>query len=143
MDEKEARHKLLKYCDREIDSSGWWIFGKKKLIIEYTRLLEPWQKTANIPLPDQISFANFDLNAGGIDLGSSKFNWDEIAATAFKIEMLDGHADNKPIELRHLLVCTHEGEIFDYSLGITDYYKGQLGHFIETYKRGYTGKLPG
>ena len=82
------------------------------------------------------------MNSNGIDLGSSKFGWNEIAATAFKIEVISsGYDDEKSyIELRHLLFCTHDGEIFDLPLGTTDHFKGLLGHFIESYKLTYANK---
>jgi hypothetical protein len=142
MNEEEAKYKLLKYCDREIDNSGWWLFGKKKLTIEYTALLETWRKNANLPLPDNITFPGFSINSAGIDLGSSRFSWDEIAATAFKIEIIADNSAERYLELRHLLFCSHNGEIFDRQLGTTDHFKGLLGHFIESYKQEYATRHP-
>jgi hypothetical protein len=52
MTEDEAIKKLIQFRDEKIKQSGWWVFNRKQISFARTKLLKPYEKDANLPLPE-------------------------------------------------------------------------------------------
>ena len=134
MTHNEARQKLIDHCDEEIRKSGFWIFNRKELHFDTCRILEPYEKEANLPLPEKLTVRGIHIDRTGIDYGDGKpLAWDKIAAAGIKSEPL--YQEHQLTEyIRHLLLCLHTGEIIVIAIGNIDHLKGLFGHFIASYK---------
>ena len=136
MTKDEARKALLNYCDKEIDNSGFWIFGKKKLDFESTKLMKQWEKTANIKLPEKLQFQGCVIDKNGIHIGKITHDWSDIIVTGIKTEIRPNYLveTGQDIRIPYLLVYLKNGTILDLPLGDIGEYYGLIGHYIEQYK---------
>lgn len=143
MTETDAINKLIEYCNDQIKNSGFWIYNKKKLLFDRTVLFEPWERVANLKLPDQLCFSKDDnyfvIDSNGIKI-EQNYKWSNIAATAIKTALRQDD-DAYPRNDKYLLVCLNNGLILEKELGNIDKYHGQVGHFIEQYKLEFKKNL--
>jgi hypothetical protein len=138
MTKDECIAKLRQHCK---DQEGG-LFNKRNIAFERTRLFEPHERTANLPLPDKIEIRNINLDPNGIKVGPILYSWSAICATGLKAETFP---DNTPFEGSNyydnfLLLCLNDGKIIEIELGSIKQFYGQLGHFIEQYKSGHLTK---
>lgn len=139
MTEKEAILKLIRYRNRKIKESGWWIFNKRKIAIKKTKLLQPYERDVNLPLPESLVIEKALFDKTGITTNSEFYPWKEILVTAILTEFISYydhkvHNDQlKPDET--LLIYLTNNTIIEVHLGDTRHLFDQLGHFIEQYKQ--------
>lgn len=142
MTETEAIKKMKQVCSEEIKKTGFLIFFKSDIRFDQTRLLEPWEKTANLWLPEEIRFdeEGVVIDSNGVIGGIHNIKWNEIIATGIKTKIIprEGH----DLRLHSLLVATVNAEIIELKIGKIDQYHGLLGHFIEEYKLEYKKNNP-
>lgn len=137
----EGKDRLVEFVQKKVDRSGFFIFFKRDITLTLTRILEPYEKTANLPLPQKIQLVDIELDQHGILYHREEFiDWNEVCATGIMSE----YVRNKSWEPensynRHLLVILHSGDIIPFEIGDIAHFKGLLGHFVELYK---TGKQP-
>lgn len=138
---QQAIELLFQFVEDERKNSGSWIFSKKNLELTITRYLEPYEKSANYPLPKSIIFTRIQLDKLGITNNNTGFltEWSAIAATGIKTERID--LDDIPRYDRYLLVCLKDGKIRQYELGNIDHFRGLLGHNIELYKLEHNANI--
>ena len=136
---EEARQKIIAYCDNEIKNSGFLGFDKNKLELEFTRILEPYMKEANLPLPDSLSFTNdlneIVINSAGVKTSQILYAWLDIYMTAIKIHDISKHEQKREYN-SYLIMCLTNGNIIELELGNLEKYCGLVGHFIEQFKLG-------
>lgn len=96
--------------------------------------MEPYEKEANLPFRDELSFPHFIMNKKGLDFGDVLFKRNEIFGVAIKEETIYNSSSETRRYIRDLVFCTEDGKIHEYTLGDTSYLKNLLGHFIELYK---------
>ena len=135
MTDEEAKPLIKNYVNNISRKSGWWIFNKRKFYLDFTNILEPWQKDANLALPKKLAFPHFTISSKGLDFGDFTYKWNEVFGTAIKEEMIGTNSDEQPvIFIRHLIFCLEDGMVIEYDLGDTSHLKNLTGHFIEEYK---------
>jgi hypothetical protein len=139
MTEDEAIKKLIQFRDEKIKQSGWWVFNRKQISFARTKLLKPYEKDANLPLPESLLIGKAILDKKGITIDKKLYLWKEILATGITTEYIHYydhkiHENNyKPDE--YLLIYLFVGNIIEVHLGDTRHLYGQLGHFIEQFKQ--------
>lgn len=138
----DCLNKLVQFCDKEVKDSGWWIFNKRKITFQKTRILESYEKTANLKLPDKLEIRSTLIDFNGIKVGPTLYCWEDICATGLKIETVDNkrHDDQFDYE-NYLLFCLKDGKVIQIELGEIDKFYGLLGHFIEQYKNEHESKM--
>jgi hypothetical protein len=132
---------LVNIVDLEIKNSGWWIFNKRNLELGITKILEPYEKSANLPLPEKLYVYNMTIDKYGISCHEDLIEWSEICATGIKTETISDGNSETYIYKKHLLICLHNRSVLQYYLGDISSLKGLLGHFIEQYKFEYLNKV--
>jgi hypothetical protein len=130
----EGKQLLINRVEYEIGKSGWWIFNKRNIELSITRILKPYEKTANLPLPDKLNVQSLIIDKQGVWCQGDMILWTEICATGIKTETIYDRTAEMNIYLNHLLVCLNNGTLMQFSLGDISHLKGLLGHFIELYK---------
>lgn len=136
MTEEAGKDRLVQFVQRKIQKSGWFIFFKRDLKLTLTRILEPYEKSANLPLPEKLYLGEIELDKHGILYRREDLlDWKEVCATGILIE----HIPKKWMEYEgqykeYLLVILHSGDIISFFIGDTAHLKGLLGHFVELYK---------
>jgi hypothetical protein len=139
MTENEAIDKLIHFRDEKIKQSGWWIFNRKKIGFARTKLLKPYEKDANLPLPASLLFGNAKLDRIGVTIEKKQYFWNEILATGITTEYISYYDhkiyDNNYKPDEYLLIYLVVGNIIEVHLGDTRNLYGQLGNFIEQYKQ--------
>lgn len=123
---------LFTRVQNEIDRSGWWIFDKKRIKLVINRILEPYEKSANFPLPESIVIDDIRIDAHGITFGRTSLTWAEICASGIKTYEIPAGEDY--IVQKSLLLCLHNGKIHELYIEDFNRFKGLLGHHIEEYK---------
>jgi hypothetical protein len=138
---QQAIEHLFQFVEDERKNSDSWMSSKKKLELVITRYLEPYEKSANYPLPPRIIFPRMQLDKSGITNNNTGFltEWSAIAATGMKAERID--IDEAPSYDHYLTVCLTDGKIRQYELGNIDHFRGLLGHYIEQYKLEYNANI--
>lgn len=138
MPEKEAIESMIKHCEEEVKESGFLIFNRRLIKFQKTRLMESWEKIANIKLPEKISDDNESIviNRKGIVAWTYELEWNEIVATGIKTETIPRHR-NTPIIIKHILIGLKNGKILEIKIGNIEKYHDQFGHLIEEYKLEY------
>lgn len=130
----EGQNRLVQFVEKKIRDSGLWGFFQRKIDISLTRILEPWEKSANLPLPGEIRLSYLLIDQNGITCNGEDFiPWKEICATAIQTEQLSKNYSGENYR-KHLLIVLHSGKIISFELGDIAHLKGLLGHFIELYK---------
>jgi hypothetical protein len=138
MTKEEGKIKLFKIVEEEIKNSGWLIFNKRNIELAITRILEPYEKKANLPLPEKLKVCGITIDKQGITFEKGLTEWKEICATGIKTEITyDGNSEENIYE-KHLMIIFQSGKAIQYPLlcDITNLH-GLLGHFIELYKCEY------
>lgn len=141
MTKKEGIKLLFNRVDNEIQKSGWWIFNKRNIELVITRILEPYEKKANLPLPEKLSIYDMTIDKQGILHHKELRKWSEICVTGIKTEKEYDGRHEVYIYTRHLLICMNNGDVFQYTLGDISKFKGLLGHFIEQYKIDFLNQI--
>lgn len=132
---EEGQQRLIQAVEKKINDSGLWGFFQRKIDISLTRILEPYEKSANLPLPEEICSSSLLIDQNGITYNGEDFlDWKEICATAIQTEQLYKNYTDEFYPRRHLLLILHSGKIVSFELGDISPLKGLLGHFIELYK---------
>jgi hypothetical protein len=141
MNDAAAIEKMIQICKDEIKESNFIPFLRIKLQFAETRILEPWEKKANLTRPEKISddYKGVTINSEGIVGSGHDFKWNEIIATGIKTEDIPEN-DDSIFYRRHLLIALKNGKIIQIEIGNIDNYHGLFGHFIEEYKLAYLKK---
>ena len=131
---EEGKNRMFELIEAEIKSRTRWFFGGPTIELSITRILEPYEKTANFPLPETISIDDMLFDKNGITMHTELLSWKDICASGIRTEeIFDGNADEMKY-IKKLVLILHSGEIFQYNLVDISKFKGLLGHFIEQYK---------
>jgi hypothetical protein len=131
---EEGQYRLIQFVEKEIAQSGLWIFFKRDIEVSLTRILDPFEKTSNLPLPEKIRISVLEFDKRGINCNEEDFlEWEKICATAIKSERLRHNYSGEAYR-KHLLLILHSGQIIQFLLGDISHLKGLLGHYIELYK---------
>ena len=134
---QEGKDILFNRIDTQIQKSGWWIFNKKDITLSITRILEPYEKVANFPLPAFVRLDEVRIDIRGIASYGDRIAWSEISASGITKETV--HRGDQLFYRRNLLLCLHTGDIVTFPIADFDRFKGLLGHFIEQYKLAAAG----
>ncbi len=136
MTEKEGKDRLVYYIYKRTRNSGWFIFSKRRYELTFTRILEPHEKSANLPLPNKLHLQEIDIDETGILYRKEEFlNWEAICVTGTMSEYIpNGWMERGGEYKQYLLVILHSGDIIPFMLGDISHLKGLLGHFVEWYK---------
>jgi hypothetical protein len=130
---EEGRKRLFEHVENEVKESGFWIFNKKEIELTITRILQPYERTANFPLPDKIEENDFIIDIAGITSNKTCYTWDTICASGIKTETI--HKDeNLTLYINHLVCILHSEKILEFPIEKLEKYKWNLGHYIELYK---------
>lgn len=133
---EEMYRKMEDQCLQEIRESGWWIFNKKKILFEPTKMADEMNIQTPGQLPDKVCLSkNCDevaIRSDGIMLYSRLYSWDEILATGIKTEVI-------PMELMDnyktsILVGLKSGSILELENRDSSWQGHQIGHLIELFK---------
>lgn len=138
MTEKECLNNILTFCNNELKKMGWWIFNDHTITLEKTRLLEAYEKDANLALPSVLNFNDGLIDHSGVTLNNVLYKWTDMCCTVVKDDRrpTKGNETGKFISDKYLVFCLHNGNIFQIKLENTDQYRNLLLHFIEQYKLG-------
>lgn len=131
---EEGIKALYSYCEAETKSNRWEIFRRKIITFEANRILQAWEKEANLPLPDHIASEFVRIDKHGIIKGYDKYEWVDVCASGLKKELLPIEDDEALKYDYYLLICLHTHDIIELYLGAIDQYYGLLGHYIEQYR---------
>lgn len=143
MDKREGEKLLFEKINNQIKESGWWIFNKRNIELTITRILEPYEKKANLPLPEKLQIDYLYINKDGIGNHTNLIKWSEICATGISKEFNEErNGEDNFLEsngedyfyISKLHVCLNNKRILEFELGDISQLKGLLGHFIELYK---------
>jgi hypothetical protein len=129
----EGRKQLFDFVEDEIKRSGFWIFNKRKIDLTITRILQPYERTANFPLPEKISEPEFVLDKNGITSENLFIRWSEVCASGVLNEDLNNDGDVR-IFKNSFVVILYSEEIMVFEIKDLPKYKGNLGHYVELYK---------
>lgn len=142
MTREEGVKRLLKYCDVQMRKTGWFIFKNPNLKYKTTRLLEDYEKTANLPLPEKLKIGSVKIDSKGVGSGDSyEFEWKDICVTGIMTRIIPSKSDYPSEDHEYyLLLCLMNGEIIEFFLQDIDHLHGLLGHFVEQYKLQYAGE---
>jgi hypothetical protein len=91
---QEGRKRLFEHVENEVKKSGFWIFNKRVIELTITRILQPYERTANFPLPDKIEETDFIIDKNSIILGKEKVYFSQINP---KTIYLSSQTSNPPI----------------------------------------------
>ncbi len=130
---KEGVEILYDKVDFQRRKNSWWIFNKRNIDLSITRILEPYEKKANFPLPEKIRLNDICIDKNGIKYKDDQIDWSEICVTGISTEK-SKNSYEKFNYLEKLLICFHDGQTLEFDLGDTSKYRNLLGHFIELYK---------
>lgn len=135
MTQEEGQNRLVHFVEEKIRRSGWFIFFKSDLKLSLTRILEPYEKSANLPLPEKLNLFEVEIDKHGILYNREEFlDWKDVCASGIMSEYIPRSTEALGHYKEYLLVISHSGDIIPFSLGDISHLKGLLGHFIELYK---------
>lgn len=125
---------LDRWVENEISKYRSWWERRRRIVVHLTRILEPYEKSANHPLPERIEQNSFTIDKTGIQTLLSKIDWSEVCVCGIAVEDLGfDQFENKRLDY-FLLIVLHSKEVKRFTLHDFDKYKGLLGHFIELYR---------
>jgi hypothetical protein len=125
---------LDQWADNEINrSQGLWQ-KRRHIVVHLTRILEPYEKSANYPLPEYIEQRTFKMNQTGIQTLNGKIDWSDVCVCGIAVEELGINRFEEPEFNYRLLVVLHTMVIKQFTVYHFEQYKGLLGHFIELYR---------
>lgn len=134
MTEEEGKDRLIQFVENKVKNSGWLIFFKRDLQISFPRILEPYEKSANLSLPEKLILAEIEIDPHGILYRRQELiEWKAICATGILSERISKNGTEDDFK-RHLLVILHSGDIVPFYIGNISRFKGLFGHFVELYK---------
>ncbi len=134
---EEGQNRLVHFVEEKIRRSGWFIFFKSDIKLSLTRILEPYEKSANLPLPEKLNLFEVEIDKHGILYNREEFlDWKDVCASGIMSEYISNGWMERGggYYKKYLLVILHSGDIIPFSLGDISRLKGLLGHFIELYK---------
>jgi hypothetical protein len=140
MTPEEAKAKLVAYYkNKESKDPDWYRFISSVDLttkISITELLEPWQKNANLSLPENIDLGNnVVIDVNGVKSYMGSIAWKDIFMTA--VAEQSTYSNDDVIKSEHFFVaCLGDGRIFEAPVTNMNEYSNLLGHFIEQYKLG-------
>lgn len=130
---EEGKKRLFEHIENEVKESGCWIFNKREIELTITRILQPYERTANFPLPDKIEENDFIIDKAGITTNKTCYTWYTICASGIKTEEIKKYR-NDSVYINHLVCILHSEKILEFPIEKLEKYKGNLGHYIELYK---------
>jgi hypothetical protein len=139
MTKEQIVDKLLTYCDKEISSfnKSTLFLYRKSIRFAQTKIMESWEKDANLPLPDKICFpketCSFKIDKKGIHISRKLITWSEVQLTALTVHHVDG-GRRENYTLNYFMAYTNKGDIINQEIGDIKEYSNLCGHFIELYK---------
>lgn len=138
MTEKECFEKIVKFCNKELKKTGWFIFNDHNVTLEKTRLLNDYEKEANLPLPLTLKFETACIDSSGIQLNGNFYKWADICTTVIKNDTVPTNfgEEGRFRTDKYLVLCLYTGEVLQLKLDRADNFRNLLGHFIEQYKSG-------
>lgn len=132
---EQGRNRLLQYCHGTIDAKRWIELKAPNQRFKSTRLLEDYEKTINLPLPEKLIMASVTIDKTGVSVGNFFYGWKDICASAIKIQIIPNDSEHAPPEQDHyLLLCLADGQVKEFFLTDAKRLHGLTGHFIEQYK---------
>ena len=130
----EGKTRLFEHVENEVKKSGFWIFNKREIELTITRILQPYERTANFPLPDKIEETDFIIDKEGITSNEICYKWETICATGIKAEVINKNTKYS-FKRNHLIIILQSEKILEFQIEKLEKYKGNLGHYIELYKQ--------
>src|SRR4051812_8425491 len=82
--EKDCLDNIVKFCNKELRKTGWFIFNDHNVSLEKIRLLNDYEKDANFPLPAELSFESSRIDYHGIKHNTTQYKWSEISCLVIK-----------------------------------------------------------
>jgi hypothetical protein len=143
MTEEEGKDRLVYFVEKKIRDSSWFIFSGRDLKITLTRILEPYEKSANLPLPEKLTLGEIELDKSGILYRREDLlDWKDVCASGIMSEYIsNGWPERGGYHKEYLLVILHSGDIIPFYIGDISHLKGLLGHFIELYKQENNSRI--
>lgn len=65
---EQGRNRLLQYCHGTIDAKGWIELKDPNQRFKSTRLLEDYEKTIHLPLPEKLIMASVTIDKTGVSV---------------------------------------------------------------------------
>lgn len=136
---EEAKELLMNHCDRQIKSSVKFfsLFSEPiKITLSFTRIMEPWEKDANLALPPKLFIHGGFIDKTGVCHYGELTTWNEFVLTAIaEHNILKGASEEYDYEC-HFMGCLKDGEIINEEILDWEKYSNLLRHFVELYKEG-------
>lgn len=96
MSENEILERLLSDCDQQTlkHNTGTLSFVRKNIVLDPTRILETWEKDANLPLPEKICFSRgcctLQIDRSGVKLNGVLTSWSKIKMNTLAVHHING-----------------------------------------------------
>jgi hypothetical protein len=135
MNLEQGKARLKAYYSRK-ENHSWWarlFHNNKDITIEISRVLQSWEKAANLSLPEKIEFPELTINRNGVARKGQAIEWQKFATTAIVTYRIQVNEAEFKYE-NYFAGCLTNGEILEFKLGDISQYSNLLGHFIELYK---------
>jgi hypothetical protein len=138
----DAKKIIQKYCDDVYERKGLGLFvhgQDRKIELYITKILQPWEKDANLSLPAKITLAeghNSVLNKEGLHYSSQVIPWNEMVLTVIAEHFVGrGRDENFRKEGDYFMCCLRDGRVIEKEIAKGFNYSNLLGHFVELYKQ--------
>lgn len=138
MEENECLDNIIKFCKREHKKSSWFIFNDNNISFEKVKLLNDYEKDANLPLPSELFLVRSKINHAGIELQNVLYKWSDICCIIIKEEVVPSDfGDPKEYRIdKYVVFSTNDWKIIELKVYKPEQYSNLLGHFIQQYKLG-------
>lgn len=138
MTEKECLNNIVKFCNKELKKTGWFIFNDHNISLERVRLLRDYEKAANLPLPVALMFENSRIDYEGIEFKNILYKWSDVCCVVIKNDTVPaeyGEGSRFRVD-QYIVFSLNNSEVFQIKVGKGGQYSNLLGHFIDQYKLG-------
>lgn len=134
----ECIDRLIRYCIKMHRKRGWGIFNDHNISFQSVRLLEDFEREANLPLPPSLACENGSVNSDGIRRDKELHRWSEVSCVLIKSDSYPAnyHEMTRVRTDKYLVFSTQEGTIYEVRFQHPDHHRNLLGHFIEHYRMG-------
>ncbi len=137
MTEEKAKKIIIDHVDSITKKSSWWPLSRRRFNLEFSKFMEPYEKEANLPPREELSFPHFTMNKAGLNFGDIFYKWNEVFGIAIKTESIYNANADMNHYIKNLIFCSKDGNIQEFTLGDTSYLKNLLKHFIAVYKEQF------
>ena len=143
---EQGKHIISDYYEKKFKKINRFSFftGRgRKVFLTYTRILNAWEKDANLPLPDQIDLSDenitFIIDNKGLLLNNGLVVWRDVLVAAIARHRYR-IPSNRYLNEYYIVACINTGDIIERRITYDEKYSKLFVHFIELYKNGNVGQ---